>query len=144
MSFTDILQIPIKETEDQLLTLSGVSWEDYENLVVEDNNYLVSYLKGIITIVSPGRNHERLAEIMGILIHFYCLKYQIKLWALGSKDVKKELISGKQPDKSFCFGSEKKIPDLAVEINYTSGSADDLEKYCLAKVPEVWIWQSPD
>ena len=142
MTFTDILQIPVKHTEDQILTLSGVTWEDYQNLAAEENGYLVSYYKNTITIVSPGRNHERLAEIIGLVINAYCLKYQIKVWALGSKDVKKESLSGKQPDKSFCFESEKEIPDLAIEINYTSGSVDDLEKYRLAGVTEVWMWQN--
>ena len=135
-----IINLPIK-TEDQVLTLFGTTWEDYEYLAAEENSYLISYYKNTITIVSPGRNHERLAEIVGILINAYCLKFDIELWATGSKDVKKELVSGKQPDKSFSFGTEKDIPDLAIEINYTSGSTDDLEKYCLAGVPEVWMWQ---
>lgn len=39
MTFTDLLQIPIDHSEDQVLTLAGVTWSDYERLAAEENSY---------------------------------------------------------------------------------------------------------
>ena len=37
---------------------------------------------------------------------------------------------------------QEEVPDLAIEVNYTSGSINYLDKYKLLNVPEVWIWQN--
>ncbi len=145
--FTDNLNLPISSERlsqsDQILILAGLSWEDYEQLISQDSNYLISYFKNNIIIVSPTRNHERLAEIIHDLINAYCRKYSVKYWALGSEDIRKKPVVGKQPDKSYYFETFKEAdtPDLAIEINYTSGSIADLEKYKTLKVREVWFWE---
>ncbi|MGB5633290.1 MAG: Uma2 family endonuclease [Waterburya sp.] len=145
--FTDNLNLPISRDRltqsDQILILPGLTWEDYEQLISQDSNYLISYFKNKIIIVSPTRNHERLAEIIHDLINAYCRKYSVKYWALGSEDIKKEPVVGKQPDKSYCFETLKDSDtrDLAIEVNYTSGSIADLEKYKALEVREVWFWE---
>lgn len=48
----------------------------------------------------------------------------------------------KEPDHSFAFGTDKSLPDLAVEVTYTSGSIADLEKYKYLGVKEIWFWQN--
>lgn len=126
---------------DRILILTEKTWEDYEKLTRDDSNYRISYLNNVINIVSPSRNHERIATVISLLINAYCRKYQIPYFSLGSKDIKKQLVVGKQPDASYCFKTEKDIPDLAIEVNYTSGSINDLQKYQLLGVSEVWIWQ---
>jgi hypothetical protein len=65
---------------DQILTITGTNWLDYQNFnSQEDPGYRVSYFKGEITIVSPGRNHERIVAAMSISevkFHFFpTLKY---------------------------------------------------------------------
>ncbi|MGV2827666.1 Uma2 family endonuclease [Myxosarcina sp. GI1(2024)] len=137
-----LIELDIETTGDRIITLPETTWEEYERLLSRESPYLISYLKNSITIVSPGRNHERIAKTIGILVQAYCRKYRIPYFALGSKDIKRIFVAGKQPDESYCFGSEKDIPDLAIEVNYTSGSLEDLEKYRLLEVPEVWMWQS--
>jgi Uma2 family endonuclease len=42
---------------------------------------------------------------------------------------------------AYCFGTDKDKPDLAVEINLTSGSINDLTKYEYLKIGEVWLWE---
>jgi len=127
---------------DRVLTLPNTSWEDYEKLCHKSNSGLrISYLNNEITIVSPSRNHERIVFVINTLIIAYCEKYQIKFWGFGSEDIKEKFLTGKQPDNSYCFGVEKEKPDLAIEVNYTSGSEKDLNKYKLLKVSEVWMWQ---
>ena len=49
---------------------------------------------------------------------------------------------GKEPDVSFCFDRLKNIPNLAVEVVFSSGSTNDLHKYQKLGVKEVWFWIS--
>jgi Uma2 family endonuclease len=43
-----------------------------------------------------------------------------------------------QADESYCFGEIKSIPDLSIEIIFSSGS-DKLEKYLTLGTKEVWL-----
>jgi Uma2 family endonuclease len=144
--FTDVLNLPINSDRanraDQILTLNNMNWSDYEQLVETDIGYKASYWNGVITIVSPSRNHERIAEIINGLIKTYCRKYNLIYFPMGSTTIKNPPLAGKEPDHSFAFEIDKSIPDLAIEVTYTSGSSADLEKYQSLGVKEVWFWQN--
>ena len=145
--FTDLLNLPIDSDrasqQDQILSLSGMSWTDYEGLTSQDYlGYRVSYLNGVITIVSPSRSHERIAEIINGLIKTYCRKYNRVYFPMGSTTLKNPPLAGKEPDHSFAFDTDKSIPDLAVEVTYSSGGVADLEKYRYLGVKEVWFWKN--
>ncbi|OBQ32346.1 MAG: hypothetical protein AN487_22535, partial [Anabaena sp. CRKS33] len=47
-----------------------------------------------------------------------------------------------EPDESYYIGEKKANPDLAIEINITSGSIDKLEKYKRFNITEVWFWEN--
>ncbi len=129
--------------EDQILTLTGASWKDYQKLdSSEYKNYLISYLKNQIIIMSPGRNHERISKTIGILIEAYCKKVNLRYFPFGSTRLEEEEREGKEPDQAYSFDADKKNPDLAVEVNFTSGSINDLTKYNYLKIKEVWLWQN--
>lgn len=69
---------------DQILTITGANWQDYQNFdSPEYPGYRVSYFNGEITIVSPGRNHERIAAIINCLIVAYCEKYELPYFPFG-------------------------------------------------------------
>jgi Uma2 family endonuclease len=144
--FTDVLNLPINSDRanraDQILTLNNMNWSDYEQLLVTDIGYKASYWDGVITIVSPSKNHERIAEIINGLIKTYCRKYNLIYFPMGSTTIKNPPLAGKEPDHSFAFEIDKSIPDLAIEVTYTSGSMADLEKYQSLGVKEVWFWQN--
>ena len=129
--------------QDQILILSGMTWDDFEQLTSEEySGYRISYFDGEITIVSPGRNHERIAEIINYLITAYCRQYNILYYPFRSTTLKNPPLAGKEPDVSFAFGTDKDLPDLAVEVIFSSGGVADLEKYSNLKIPEVWLWQN--
>ena len=129
--------------EDQLSILTGVTWEDYEQLnSPEYNSYLISYLNNEITIMSPGRNHERISATISMLIEAYCDKYDLDCFPFGSTRLEEKGLEGKEPDTSYAFGTDKNKPDLAVEVIFTSGSLNDLTKYKYLKIKEVWLWQN--
>jgi Uma2 family endonuclease len=130
------------QEKDKTITFADMTWDDYQQLIEHNSNYRISYFQGIITIISPSRNHERISETISILINAYCRKYHINYFALGSSDIKIPPISGKQPDTSYCFQKEKEIPDLAVEVVFSSGGTADLKKYKALNVEEVWFWEN--
>ena len=129
---------------EQVLLISDVSWSEYEQLLekIGDISWCkVSYLDGILKIMSPSENHELIKEYLGILIEVYCDEAEIDYYPLGSTTLKQQdKSSGKEPDASYCIGSKKAIPDIAIEIVFTSGGEDDLAKYQKLEVPEVWFW----
>jgi Uma2 family endonuclease len=134
----------IDDPEEKFVT-SGVSWQVYEALLakLEDNShYRVIYLDGILEIVSPSIRHENIKKRLAILIERYLYSKRIRFSPMGSSTIKKKLKqAGVEPDECYCIGEKKNIPDLAIEVNITSGSIDKLEIYRRLGVAEVWIWQ---
>ncbi|NJP22085.1 MAG: Uma2 family endonuclease, partial [Hydrococcus sp. CRU_1_1] len=49
---------------------------------------------------------------------------------------------GTEPDESYCIGTDKEFPDLAIEVVVTSGGIDKLAVYKKLGVKEVWFWQN--
>lgn len=45
-----------------------------------------------------------------------------------------------QADESYGFGKTKDIPDLSIEVIFSSGSAAKLERYQILRVSEIWLW----
>lgn len=128
---------------DRTLILSDLTWEDFEKLTSQEyTSYLVSYFKGVITIVSPSQNHEIISEVIAGLIKAYCRKFSLLYFPMGSTTLKNPPLAGKEPDTSFSFRTKKTIPDLAVEVIYSSGNVEDsLNKYKFLGVKEIWFWQ---
>lgn len=146
--FTDRLNLPLNKElnrlEDQTLSLTGMTWDDFEKITRFESNYRVSYFDGVITIVSPSLNHEKIAEVINGLVKAYCRKYNLLYFPMGSTTLKNPFTVGKEPDHSFSLEVAKKIPDLAIEVVFSSGSVRDLEKYKYLRVSEVWIWQNEE
>ncbi len=137
------LNIEYLEKQDQTLSLSGMTWTDYEKFnSEEDLGYRVSYFNGVITLVSPSKNHERIAQTIAILICAYCRKFNLLYFPMGSTRLENKPLAGKEPDVSFSFNTDKDIPDLVIEVIFSSGSIDDLNKYQAIGVKEVWFWKN--
>ena len=130
---------------EERFTRSEVNWQQYETVLakLQDNNhYRVTYLDGILEIVSPSIRHEKLKKRLATLVEFYLLKKRIKHTPMGSPTVRSRLKkAGAEPDECYCIGEEKSIPDLAIEVVITSGTIDKLEVYRRLEVTEVWMWK---
>ena len=139
------LQIETKDNEEKFIT-SGATWQTYESLIASLGNsssYRVTYLLETLEIMSPSRSHELDKENIGRLLEAYLEEKQIRFWGLGSTTFKsKDKQAGKEPDKSYCIDTDKDIPDLAIEVVYSSGGVDTLEVYRRLGVKEVWYWQN--
>ena len=121
-----------------------MNWSDYEKLISQEYlGYRISYYDSVITIVSPSLNHETISEVISGLIKAYCRQYNLLYFPMGSTTLKNPPKSGKEPDTSYAFEIRKNVPDLAVEVIYSSGNINDsLTKYKYLNVSEVWFWQS--
>jgi Uma2 family endonuclease len=127
------------QKSDRITTITDTTWAEYISLDLPSKR--VSFRNGVITIVSPGRNHELIGDYIRAIIWAYCRCHNLALFPYNQTTLKEEGKEGKEPDVAYCFGTDKDKPDLAVEINLTSGSIDDLTKYQYLKIAEVWLWE---
>lgn len=132
------------EREERFLS-SEVSWQQYEALLLklEDNSYYrVTYLDGVLEILSPSRRHEGAKKRIATLLEVYFEETDTEYFPLGSTTLRKqERRGGTEPDESYCIDTEKEVPDLAVEVVFTSGGVDKLAVYKRLGVTEVWFWE---
>ena len=128
---------------DQILTITGADWLDYQNFNSQEYpGYRVSYFNGEITIVSPGRNHERIAAVIDRLIIAYCEKYELQDFPFGQTRLNVWGQAGREPDLAYAFGSDKDLPDLVVEVIFSSGDIETLKSsYKNIGISELWIWK---
>lgn len=143
----NLFQLPIetKDPEQKVLT-SRVNWEAYETLLEslgDSSGYRVAYLLGTLEIMSPSRNHEIDKKAISRLLEIYLEENRIRFWGLGSTTLRdRDKQAGKEPDECYCLGTDKAIPDLAIEVIYTSGGVNSLEIYRRLGVAEVWFWEN--
>ncbi len=139
------LQLEASDREERFIT-SGVSWNAYKSLLAllgDRSSYRVAYLLGTLEIMSPSRSHELDKKAIARLLEAYLEENRIRFWGLGSTTFRSEnKQAGKEPDDCYCIRTDKDIPDLAIEVVYTSGGVDTLDIYKRLGVEEVWFWQN--
>ena len=141
--------LPISvEHIDQRVRLHGIDWEGYESFLAlrgEQSGTRVTYLDGELELMSPSINHEIFKKTLARLLEAYAEEKGIELNGYGSWTVKsaKDKL-GVEADECYVVGlrdAEPTIPDIAIEVVWTSGGIDKLEVYRGLGVPEVWFWQ---
>ncbi|MEM8718303.1 MAG: Uma2 family endonuclease [Cyanobacteria bacterium P01_G01_bin.39] len=139
----DLLTIGTQRS-DRITMINDISWSEYEKILQQvDNDFpgRISYLDGTLAIMSSDRSHEMPKKLIGMLLEEYLCQFDLDFYALGSETFKKPP-AGKEPDQSYCFGTKKDYPDLAIEIVVSSEGINDLAIYAILNVPEVWFYQS--
>ena len=131
---------------DRILTITGTKWSDYQKFNSEEYpGYRVSYFKGEIIIVSPGLNHEIIAEVINRLIIAYCERFDILDFPFRQTRLEVEGKAGKEPDIAYSFNLRKSLPELVVEVIFTSGDIKQLKtSYEIIGIPELWIWKDSE
>ncbi|WP_292831693.1 Uma2 family endonuclease [Nostoc sp. JL33] len=99
------------------------------------------YYDDTIEILMPGREHEIFASIIGYLVTTFLVEKGIFFQPTRSMTQEKEGVVSVQADESYCIGSVKPIPDLSIEVVFTSGGISKLERYKILGVLEVWFWE---
>ncbi|OBQ39455.1 MAG: hypothetical protein AN487_04560 [Anabaena sp. CRKS33] len=125
--------------------LSNLTWETLEKLDADlaETGAQLTYLDGCLEIMAPLSDaHEEPKNTLGQLLEIYMRVKNIRFYGRGSTTIgTKELGARKEPDESYCLGTRKSVPDLAIEVIVTSGGIDTLEIYRRVGVSEVWFWQ---
>jgi Uma2 family endonuclease len=128
---------------DKIITLQG-DWAQFKLVqkgCEQNRGIRLFYFDGTIELVMPGRNHEIFAQAINILLVLFLTHQDMEFLAVGSADQEKEGESSAQPDQSYCINGIKPIPDLSIEIVFTSGGQNKLQRYQAIGVPEVWFWE---
>jgi Uma2 family endonuclease len=143
--------LTVINTGEERTLLQNISWNLYENLLVEigDNGTVrLSYLRGDLEFMTPLPAHENYnrqieraivtiaEELVGEASPLENRDYNL----FGSMTIKRpDLEAGKEPDSCYYFANEPAVrgktkldftqdppPDLAIEIDITSSSINQL------------------
>ncbi|HBE17960.1 MAG TPA: hypothetical protein DEG17_03725 [Cyanobacteria bacterium UBA11149] len=133
----------LNKTTDQRIVHHG-TWEQFKLIQKgfdDSPGVRLFYSEGTIEIIMPGEYHETFAHIIGYLITTFLVEEGIFFKPTGAMTQEKPGVVSAQADQSYCIESAKPIPDLAIEVIFTSGSISKLERYKALGVPEVWFWE---
>ena len=128
------------------LVLTGITWEKFEQIEttfqdIEGIRFI--YLDGELEIImNLGQEHEYYKRTISLLLEAYCREKRVRFYVGGNATLGNKNITGrKEPDESYIFHSKKDIPDLIIEVIFTSGNIKILGIYKRIGIPEVWIWE---
>lgn len=151
----------LKNREEHRVLLHNASWGTYERLIAEREERRSPrffYNRGVLEILSPSAEHDRISRILATLVELLAEEVNIDVDNAGSTTFKREdLARGFEPDECFYFGANAGLvretvagkgnieldtgdpaPDLVVEVDLTSPSLDKLPIYARLGVAEVW------
>jgi Uma2 family endonuclease len=127
---------------DQRIVLQG-SWEQFkliQQASQDSPGVKLFFYEETIEIFMPGFQHEKFSEIIGYFVTTFLLSQGVDFIPSGSVTQGREGSTSAQADKSFCLGGPKPIPDLSIEVVFTSGNINKLARYKTLGASEVWFW----
>jgi Uma2 family endonuclease len=135
------------ETEqDGCMMFYGVSWEQFEAIEVafkDLRRVKFFYLDRILQIMTVSPEHEIIKKTLCMLLEAYMRANGIRFYAKGGPTLGDRELSGrKELDDSYDIGTEKTVPDIAIDVIIAGGGIDTLELYKRLGVREVWFWQN--
>ena len=134
-----------------------IRFETYERLLEDlgDRQIRLTYDRGVLEIMSPSQQHERVKCLIARLVCAMTLELGIPILSGGSTTWRRQdLEKGLEPDECFWVANEAKVrgrmeldlrvdppPDLAIEVDVYSRSLDRMVIYGALGVPEVWRYR---
>jgi len=133
--------------DDHIVLLRSAAWSDYQRMLElrgERSVPRLAYLKGVLELMSPSREHEAIKSIIGRLVDVWCVEHGIEFnvygsWTLESPEAERAV----EPDECYVFDDvrDPQRPDLAIEVIWTSGGLDKRDIYRALGVRELWFWR---
>jgi Uma2 family endonuclease len=147
--------LTVINTGEERTFLQNISWNLYENLLAEigdDGRSRLCYYRGDLEFMTPLFAHENFNRKIERAIVVIAEEFDRDYALAGSMTIKREdLEAGKEPDSCYYFANEPAVrnktkldftqdppPDLAIEIDITSSSINQLSLYAALGVGEVW------
>jgi Uma2 family endonuclease len=139
---------PDPDSTDHFVYLQG-RWADYERLLAmrgESSVPRITYLEGLIELMSPSQYHEIDKTRFARLLEAWAEEAGVDLEGYGSWTLKKRRAKrGAEADECYTVNrravSDRDRPDIAIEVIWTSGGIDKLEVYRKLGVREVWYYE---
>jgi Uma2 family endonuclease len=139
------LTVTNRENQESCLTFSGISWSQMEAIETAFDNVAgvrFTYLDGILEMMTISPEHEETKSTIGLLVEAYMRTKGIRFYVKGGPTLgSEEKNARKEPDESYNLETKKAIPDLVIEVIFTSGGINKLELYKRLGVPEIWFWE---
>ena len=140
---------------EQRVLLSNISWQLFESLLQEmgeQRSTRLAYHKGKLELMTPLWKHENRNRLIEHLVIALLEELNLEYSPGGYVTLKRsERAAGKEPDSCYYIQNQARVrgkkdidltqvppPDLAVEIDITSSSLNQLNIYADLGVPEVW------
>ena len=129
------------------MVIYGVRWRDYVNLreALDTPGLRMTFCEGTLELMSPSRLHELWKTSIARLLELYALERDLPLVGYGSTTFRLEAKErGAEPDECYRVGTLMKdgeMPDIVLEVIYTSPTLDKLHVYEGFAVPEVWLFE---
>jgi Uma2 family endonuclease len=139
-----MIQLLDRSIQDQHIIQPERTWQQFTLIrqgLANSPGIKLFYYDGTIEILMPGREHELVSAVIALLLGLFFVEQDIEFEPTGSMDQEKTGEAFVQADQSYCFGSSKPIPDLSIEVVFTSGGINKLARYQILGVREVWFWQ---
>ena len=132
---------------DDIIVLENVTWADYQRLLEIRGERPVprlTYVKGVLELMTPSRPHESIKSMIGRLVEAWCFEHEVAIspyrsWTHESKDAER----GVEPDECYVLGNVEKPDrcDLAIEVVWSAGGINKLDAYQPLGIREVWFWK---
>ncbi|MEG4146399.1 Uma2 family endonuclease [Microcoleus sp. Pol12B5] len=136
------------EELDEPILIDELSWREFKAVeqLLSRQGVRLSFLDGVFEIRRiPGRKHETAKQRISTLVDLYLEYAGIDFTPTGSVTLESETGRVKpEADLSYELGSNRELPDLAVEVVVVviSGGINKLEAYKRLEIPEVWFWEN--
>jgi Uma2 family endonuclease len=145
-----------KSPAENYLILHPISWQTFRRICEElsqNPSKRLAYNQGYLQIMSPLIEQENNNWFISRLIFIMAEEWDLNIKSVGSLTLKRDDIQkGIEPDACFYLKNEPEVrnklsidlnqgdkpPDLAIEIDITSGSLDKFPIYAGLAVPEIW------
>jgi Uma2 family endonuclease len=134
----------LTKTTDQRIVHHDRTWEQFKHIQsgFEGSSVVrLFYYNGTIEILMPGENHEFFKTIIGFPVELFLAEQGIEFIPAGSMTQERQGVASAQADESYWVGEKRAVPDLSIEVVFTSGDESKLERYRALGVPEVWFWE---
>ena len=139
-----MVQVLERKRQDQWIVQRGIPWERFKKIqegFAGCPNVRLFYLDGTVEVLTVSPEHEIYKSIIGMLIEIFLVEKGIEFAPTGSMAQEKEGAASAQADESYCLGKQKAIPDLSVEVVFSSGGPSKLARYEVLGVEEVCFWE---
>lgn len=132
---------------DHIVFLHDLNWTQSQTLRAmrgDRSSPRIAFLDGELELTTPSRNHEAIKSQLGRLLEAWAEERGIDLQSYGSWTLEGAAARrAVAPDGCCILGEEPRdVPDLAIEVVWTSGGVDKRAIHAALGVGEVWVWRA--